>query len=60
MRYEGWTEVAGVRFPTRCTNYHNGVKAGEITETTIHVNVGLVAQELATKPRDFAPEIRRQ
>ena len=60
MRYEGWTEVAGVRFPTRRTNYHNGVKAGEITETAIRVNVGLVAQKLATKPADFAPEITFQ
>src|SRR5690348_5435386 len=60
MRYEGWTEVAGVRFPTRRTNYHNGVKAGEITETAIHVNVGLVAQKLATKPPDFSPEIPRR
>ena len=60
MRYEGWTEVAGVRFPTRRTNYHNGVKAGEITETAIRINVGLVAQKLATKPADFAPEITFQ
>ena len=55
MRYEGWAEVAGVRFPTRRANYHNGIKLGEITETAIHVNVGLVAQKLATKPLPLRP-----
>jgi hypothetical protein len=59
MRYEGWTEVAGVWFPTRRANYHNRVKLGEINETAIHVNVGLLAQKLATKPPDFAPDIPR-
>jgi hypothetical protein len=60
MRYEGWTEVAGVQFPTRRANYHNGIKLGEITETAIYVNVGLVAQKLSTKPPAFAPDIPRQ
>jgi hypothetical protein len=60
MRYEEWTEVVGVRFPTRRSNYHGGIKLGEITETVIHVNVGVVAQKLATKPLDFAPDIPRQ
>src|SRR5215831_1593190 len=31
MRYEACTQVAGVRFPTKRANYHNGVKLGEIT-----------------------------
>jgi hypothetical protein len=60
MHYEGWTEVAGVRFPTKRANYHNGVKMGELkTQEAIHVNSGLRPQELAAKPADFAPQIPR-
>jgi hypothetical protein len=60
MRYGGWTEVAGVRFPTQRANYHNGVKlAEEKTQETIRVNVGLTRQELAAKPSDFEPDIPR-
>jgi len=59
MRYEAWTEVAGVRFPTKRANYHNGAKLGAITEAAIHVNVGLTPQELTAKPSDFAPNIPR-
>jgi hypothetical protein len=58
MRYEEWTEVAGVGFPTRRANYHNGVKLAELTtEEAIRVNSGLAPQELAAKPADFAPDI---
>ena len=58
MRYGGWTEVAGVRFPTQRTNYHSGVKLAEETvEESIRVNVGLTPQGLAAKPADFAPDI---
>jgi hypothetical protein len=58
MRYGGWTEVAGVRFPTQRANYHGGVKLAEETvEEAIRVNVGLSPQELALKPADFAPDI---
>ena len=62
MRYERWTEVAGVRFPTQRANYHNGLKLAEITAegASIRVNVGLTAQELAAKPADFMPEIPRK
>ena len=59
MRYEAWTEVAGVRFPTKRANYHDGLKLGEITEAAVQVNVGLTSQELATKPPDFVPDIPR-
>jgi hypothetical protein len=59
MRYEAWTEVAGVHFPTKRANYHSGVKLGEITDATIRVNIGLKPQELAAKPPDFAPDIPR-
>jgi hypothetical protein len=57
MRYEAWTEVAGVRFPTKRANYHSGVKLGEINEAVIRVNAGLTPQKLAAKPRDFVPDI---
>jgi hypothetical protein len=58
MRIEGWTEVAGVRFPTKRANYHSGVKLAEETdEETIRVNAGLIPKDLAAKPADFAPDI---
>jgi hypothetical protein len=60
VRYEGWREIAGVRFPTHRMNYHSGVKRGEMTTEAIHVNVGLRPQELAAKPADFAPDIPRR
>ena len=58
MHYEAWTEVAGVRFPTTRANYHHGVKlAEETTEAAIHVNLGLLPQQLAAPPANLAPEI---
>jgi hypothetical protein len=60
MRYEAWTEVAGVRLPTKRANYLNGLKLGAITEATIRVNVGLNPRTLAAKPADFAPVIPQQ
>src|SRR5215831_15720802 len=57
MRYEAWTSVAGVRFPTKRANYHNGVKSGEITDAGIRVNVGLKPGELSARPTNFAPDI---
>ena len=58
MRYEGWTKVAGVCFPTQRANYHEGVKlADEIAEEAVRVNAGLTPQELAAKPADFAPDL---
>lgn len=60
MRYEAWTEVAGVRFPTRRANYLNGLKLGAITDAAIRVNVGLKPQVLAAKPANFAPDISRK
>ena len=59
MRYETWIEVAGVRFPAKRANYHNGMKLGEITDATVRVNVGLKPEDLATTPAKFAPEIPR-
>lgn len=61
MRYERWTEFAGVRFPTQRANYHNGVKlAQETTEGAIRINAGLTPQSLAAKPADFAPDLPRR
>jgi hypothetical protein len=60
MRYVGWTEISGVRFPTHRVNYHSGVKRGEVTTEAIHVNVGLRPQELAATPADFSPDIPRR
>jgi hypothetical protein len=58
MRFEGWTEVAGVRFATKRANYHSGVKLAEETDQgTIRINAGLTPQQLAAKPADFAPDI---
>ena len=58
MHYEGWTEVAGVRFPTHRTLYHNTVKVADMTsEEPLRVNVGLRPQDLAAKPADFAPDM---
>jgi hypothetical protein len=60
MRYQGWREITGVRFPTRRVNYHSGVKRGEVTTEDIRVNVGLRPQDLAAKPAGFAPDIPRR
>ena len=60
MRYDGWKDVSGVRFPTRRTNFHSGMKRGEVTTEDIRVNAGLRPQELAAKPADFAPDIARR
>jgi hypothetical protein len=60
MRYEEWREISGVRFPTRRVNYQNGLKRGEVTTGDIHVNAGLLAQDLAAKPADAAPDIPRE
>jgi hypothetical protein len=59
MHYEAWTTVAGIHFPTKRANYHNGLKLGEITDATVRVNAGLTLEQLAAKPPDFAPDIPR-
>jgi len=59
MRYEGWRQISGLRFPARRVNFHSGLKRGEVTTEDIRVNVGLRRQDLAAKPADFAPDITR-
>jgi hypothetical protein len=60
MRYEAWTAISGVRFPTRRANYHGGVKRGEVISEMVRINAGLRSQELESKPADFAPDIPRR
>jgi len=60
MRFEGWRETSGIRFPTHRLNYLSGVKRGEVTTADIRVNAGLQPKDLAAKPADFAPEIERR
>jgi len=57
MHYDTWTTIAGIRFPTKRANYHNGLKLGEITGASIRVNIGLTLEHLAAKPPDFAPDV---
>jgi len=59
MRYEAWTTVAGIHFPTKRSNYHEGLKLGTVAEATIRVGVGLTVEQLAAKPADFAPDLPR-
>jgi len=59
IRYSGWKPFSDVRFPSRRVNYHSGVKRGEVVTETIHINGGLNAGVLGTKPTDFAPDIPR-
>lgn len=59
LRYQAWTTVAEIHFPTKRANYHNGLKLGEITDANIRVNLGLTVEQLAAKPPDFAPDIPR-
>jgi len=58
--YAEWKEISGVRFPTHRVKYHSGVKRGEVTTEAIYVNVGLRPQDLAAKPADLAPDMRRR
>jgi hypothetical protein len=58
MRYDGWKEVSGVRFPIHRVNFHSGVKRGEVTTEDIRVNAGLRKEDLAAKPADFTPQIK--
>jgi hypothetical protein len=59
MRYEAWTTVAGIHFPTKRANYHAGLKLGEITDAVIRINVGFTPDQLRGRPPDFMPDVRR-
>jgi len=60
MRFSAWKDVSGMRWPTQRTNYHSGVKRGEVITEMIRTNVGLRQEDLAQKPADFAPDIPRR
>jgi len=58
MRLEEWSVFDGIRLPTKRANYHSGAKlAEEVSLGPIRINGGLMPEELATKPVDFAPVI---
>jgi hypothetical protein len=59
MRYEAWTTVDGIRFPTRRVNYLAGLKLGEITGSAIRINRSLTPAQLDARPADFMPDIPR-
>ncbi len=59
MHYEAWTTVSGIRFPTRRSNYLEGLKLGEITDSAIRINVGLSPEQLGRQPSDFMPDVPR-
>jgi len=58
MRFEAWKDFAGVRFPTKRANYHDGVNRGEVTTESLRTNAGLKPAELAAKPADFMPVMK--
>jgi hypothetical protein len=55
MHLSEWTEVEGIRFPTKKTNHHNGAKLAEGVSEYIRVNQDLKGQDLSAKPTDFHP-----
>jgi hypothetical protein len=59
MRFEGWMTVRGVKFPSRRANFHDGARLAEITADSIIVNGGLKQSDLAAKPSDLKPVLRR-
>ena len=52
-----WMDVRGVRFPARQLNSQKGDGSADIRTQKIAFNTGLIPDELATKPADFAPNI---
>lgn len=59
MRFEWWTTVQGVKFPSRRANFHDGARLAEITADFIVVNGGLKQNDLAAKPSDLKPALRQ-
>jgi hypothetical protein len=57
MLYSEWSEIEGVKFPTKKSNFHNGVKLAEITSMGIRINQGLVPAGLAIKPEHLEPNM---
>jgi hypothetical protein len=53
--FSEWKVVEGIRFPTKRTNYRNGIKIIDAKEIRSWVNIGLRRDDLAAKPADFSP-----
>jgi hypothetical protein len=53
--FSEWEVVEGIRFPTKRTNYRNGIKIIDAKEIRTRVNIGLRPDDLAAKPTDFSP-----
>lgn len=57
MRFDGWLQVGGVKFPTSRTNYHDGARLAAITTDHIYINAGLRIESLEAKPADSLPRL---
>lgn len=59
-RFEEWTTVQGVRFPSRVIVLHNGVRLADIRTESIDINRGLTCAALAKRPAGDSPEMGRK
>jgi len=59
MRFEAWTTVDGVKFASQRADFHDGARLAEITSNFITVNGRLKAADLALKPDDLKPVLRK-
>jgi hypothetical protein len=50
-----WQAVAGVKFPRRISNFHNGKRVAVITVERTKINQGLKPADLAVRPPDLKP-----
>jgi len=50
-----WTTVAGIRFPSHQVNSHKDDGSADIWTTSVVVNTGLKAEDLAIRPPDGQP-----
>jgi hypothetical protein len=59
MRFEAWTTEHGVKFASQRADFHDGARLAEIISNFITVNGGLQAADLALKPDDLRPVLRK-
>ena len=50
-----WQAFAGVKFPQRISNFHNGKRVAVITVERTKINQGLKPADLAVRPPDLKP-----
>ena len=55
MQFKEWMTVAGIKFPRRAWNLHDGVRLADIATEEIKLNGGLRPADLALKPADLNP-----